>query len=286
MSVVTLSEAKGTMLGYAPFTVFRVTLTTLLALALACSPSRREEPPAVEPNIDPVALPRSPVRVPSLDSAPAPAPEPVERIAPPERAYASGWMPLASTGADRFVRMHPTFDGRGVVIGVLDTGIDPAIPGLGTTSSGDPKLLDFRDFSGEGAVPLVNATPVGDTIVVGARRLRGFGRVRALNAEGPWYVGTFAELPLGDPPAADLNGNGAVADTLALVVTRATDGWVVLADTDGNGSLAGERAVRDFLVGREWFGWARRGRTPRIGVAANFTDAGGVPTLGLAFDLS
>ena len=259
-------------------------VTTLLALVLGCSPARRDEPPAVEPNIDPAALPRSPVRVPSLDSAPAA--EPVDRIAPPAVAYASGWMPLAGTGADRFVRAHPTFDGRGVVIAVLDTGIDPAIPGLGVTSNGAPKLLDFRDFSGEGAVPLASATPSGDTIAIGPRRLRGFGRVRALNAEGPWYVGTIAELPLGDPPAADLNGNGAVADTLALVVTRATDGWVVLADTDGDGSLADERAVRDFLVGREWFGWARRGGTPRIGVAANFADAGGEPRLGLAFDLS
>ncbi len=50
-------------------------------------------------------------------------------------------------------------------------------------------------------------------------------------------------------PPSDLDGDGEAADTLALVVTRATDGWVVLADTDGDGSLAGERPVLDY---RAW----------------------------------
>ncbi len=237
--------------------------------------------------MDPVAVERPPVRVPQPDTTPRqpPVDEPVERIAPPEVAYAHGWMAVSSTGADRFLRTHPTYDGRGVLIGILDTGIDPSIPGLITTSTGEPKLVDFRDFSGEGAVPLTRATPRGDTIAVNGTRLRGFGRVAALNPEGPWYMGSIAEIPLGDPPASDLNGNGSVADILPLVVTRATDGWVVIADGDGDGSLSGERAVRDYLVAREWFGWAPRGRAPRMGVAANFSDNGGEPSLVLAFDL-
>jgi subtilisin family serine protease len=222
-----------------------------------------------------------------LDSTPAPKPveDRVERIAPPELAYSHGWMALASTGADHFVAAHPEFDGRGVLIAILDAGVDPSVPGLTKTSTGDPKLLDVRDFSGEGAVPLARISPSGDSVSVGSRTLRGFGRVIALNTEGPWYAGTIAELPLGDPPAADLNGNGTVGDSLVLVVTRATDGWVVLTDTDGDGSLSNERPVHDYLVGREWFGWSPRGRTPPIALAANFGETAGGPTLDLAFEL-
>jgi len=38
-------------------------------------------------------------------------------------------MPLAPTGVTTFAAQHPTFDGRGVLIAILDSGIDPTIPG-------------------------------------------------------------------------------------------------------------------------------------------------------------
>lgn len=205
-------------------------------------------------------------------------------MAPPEAAYARGWMGLASTGVDAFRKAHPTADGRGVLIAILDTGIDPSALGLATTSAGERKILDLRDFSGEGSVVLERLTPKGDTVQVAGKRLAGFGRVAALNTQGPYYAGTLREIPLGDAPAADLNANGAVSDTLAVVVTRATDGWVLFADTDGDGSLANEKPVHDFLQGYETFGWAPRGRQPPVAVAANFGQGGAGPTLDLFVD--
>ena len=260
-------------------------MAAALLLLAACAPSRREEPPPVpKPNVDPARTPRAPVRVPPTPP-PLPSEPPPERIAPPEAAAANDWMPLASTGAARFRQEHPSSDGRGVLIAILDTGIDPAVPGFGTTTGGQPKLADLRDFSGEGAVALHPVNPVGDTVQVGSRRLGGVGRVRALVAAGPWYGGTVAELPLGVAPAADLNGNGVVGDTLPLLVARATDGWVVFPDRDGDGSLAGERPVADYLRGRDWFGWSSGGRTPPVGVAVNLEERDGEPRLGLVFDL-
>ena len=269
----------------------RFTLAAL-AVALACAPKQpasKPEPtteePLPKPNIDPGRIPPERIEVPPSVTRDEPEPsDSVRPIVPPVVAQAQGWMPLASTGVDDFLRAHPTYDGRGVLIGILDTGIDPGIPGLDRTSTGAPKLLDLRDFSDEGAVPLQRVTAVGDSLAIGGRKLGGFGRVAALNTQGPYYAGTISEIPLGEPPASDLNGNGVVSDTLPVVVTRATDGWVLFADTDGDRSLAGERPVHDYLVARETFGWSRRGRPPQITIAANFSGANDEPRLTLVFD--
>jgi tripeptidyl-peptidase-2 len=257
-----------------------------LALILACAPKQRTaEAPPPKPNVDPGRIPPEKIKVPPPAKESEPEPEqPLQPMVPPEAAYSHGWMPLSSTGVEQFLRQHPDYDGRGVIIGILDTGIDAGVPGLSKTSTDAPKLLDLRDFSDEGLVPLTRVTPQGDSIEVGGRKLGGFGRVLALNTSGPYYGGMLQELPLGPLPASDVNGNGSDSDTLAVVVTRATDGWVLLADTDGNGSLAGERPIHDYLVARETFGWASKGRTPRLTIAANFSAGTAGPRLVLVFD--
>jgi len=258
----------------------------LLVAVGACAP---------QPKVQPAPASNTPPSPPASGApAPAAAPDPVSRtqrkLAPPvlapDAAYRRGWMPLAPTGVPDFARQYPTYDGRGVLIAILDSGIDPTIPGLGTTSTGDRKILDLRDFSGEGSIALTRLTPSGDSVVIAGHRLGGFPHVRAMDADGPWYGGSIAEINLGDPEAADLNADGDVNDTLLVVVTRASDGWVLFADTKGDGSLNDDRAVHDYLVAKETFGWAPAGGTPYVNIAVNFAEQNGQPLLDLFFDTS
>jgi subtilisin family serine protease len=203
-------------------------------------------------------------------------------------AAALGWMPLEATNVPAFHKAHPSYDGRGVLIAILDGGVDPTVPGL-TQLPGDRgvKLLDVRDFSGEGRVPLFPAEVTGAAVrLPGGVTLAAGSLLRALHRGGPVYGGFLDEARLGEAPAADLNGNGRVGDSLAVVVIRTGEGWAVLADTDGDGSLAGEHPIRDYLVGRQSFGWRTGSNPPPTGVAVNLRDRGAeqAPELDLVFD--
>jgi tripeptidyl-peptidase II len=206
-----------------------------------------------------------------------------EPFLPPAAAFRLGLMPLRSTMVDAFRLAHPTYDGRGVLIAILDSGIDPSAPGLQHTPQAQAKVLDLRDFSGEGRVALSPTRPNGDgTVTVAGRRIGGTGRITRWAIGDAWYAGTFAELPLGKPPAADVDGNGRNTDAFALVVARATDGWAVIVDAGGDGSFENDTPVRDFRVQRETLTLGTR----PIALAVNFSDAGGVPVLDLFFDTS
>lgn len=255
-------------------------LPTLLVSAalVACAPATIPPP---KPNIDPAHR-----ELPSTVPPPVPEAEAPEPMAPPEAAFEQGWMPLDATGVRTFLAAHPEWDGRGVLIGILDSGIDAGVPGLQRTPTGNPKLLDLRDFSGEGAVALIRVTPTEDSVHIAGLSLGGMRRVRLLTGNGPWYGGVLIERPLGGLPAADINGDGDDRDSLPVLVAQASDGWVLIADTDGDGSLAGERAVYDYLHARDTFGWAPAGRPSPITVAVNLKATGGVPDLDLYFDNS
>ncbi|MES4890213.1 S8 family serine peptidase [Streptomyces sp. NPDC096012] len=61
------------------------------------------------------------------------------RNTPAENPY----NPSFETGAVDFVKDHPKADGRGVTIGILDSGVDLGHPALQKTSTGERKIVDW-----------------------------------------------------------------------------------------------------------------------------------------------
>jgi tripeptidyl-peptidase-2 len=71
-------------------------------------------------------------------------------------------LPKAETNADTFVANHPKYDGRGTIVGILDTGVDPGAIGLsqlpynqeGETGDNGRKLIHVADCTGSGDVAM------------------------------------------------------------------------------------------------------------------------------------
>ena len=114
-----------------------------------------------------------------------------------------GLMPKIETQAADFIRKNPNFDGRGVVVAILDTGVDPGAIGLQKTSDGKPKVVDIVDTTGSGDLDTSRevegkADPADATaiIITGAsgRTLRVSADWK--NPSGKWRTGVKPEFEL------------------------------------------------------------------------------------------
>ncbi|MBN2366518.1 MAG: hypothetical protein EH225_11325 [Calditrichaeota bacterium] len=177
------------------------------------------------------------------------------------------FMDTHTIGAYQFIQSNPTYDGRGVVIIIVDTGVDMGVPGLQKTSDGKAKVVDARDFSGQGDVSLTKATidtsEQNISLRTGELKLTGINMLSAQPSDSGYWMGSIQEKrDFQNSDVKDLNNNGKEDDIFAFVTflpdTEKENRWVYYLDENGDGDISDEKPRLSYRYNYDTFNLAGR----------------------------
>lgn len=172
------------------------------------------------------------------------------------------FLSLNSTGVEEFLKLHPDYDGRGTIIIILDTGVDMGVEGMLKTSTGETKVIDVQDFTGQGDVIIYEADLTReDGKTVFSSKEKGYSVKANLasllsSADNKYFIGAFPEKQLmnSGSGSADLNGNGNTDDVFHLIAYKTNEEfWVVYFDTNADGDLSDEKPLRNYKEKQDAF---------------------------------
>ncbi|HZR95800.1 MAG TPA: S8 family serine peptidase [Gaiellaceae bacterium] len=181
---------------------------------------------------------------------------------PANLAAQNPYMPTYRIGAPQFVAAHPTYDGRGVKVGIVDTGVDLDRPELQSALdlNGKPvvKIYDWRTTTqprlSDGAngdptwVPITAVALNGDgqniTTAAGKYQLP----VELKSTTHPLKFGLFVEGDprLGGELGSDVNRDGDTRDTFGVLEDMSTR--TVWVDVNGNQNFIDDKPMTDYRV--------------------------------------
>ena len=184
------------------------------------------------------------------DPKPAGATVPTPQIPPgPGTPRDNPYMPVGDTGGADFTAAHPTWDGRGTTVGVLDTGVTLDHPSLLTTSTGERKVIDWVTATAETGDD--DPTWVNMQAQVSGASFTFQSLSYTAPASATYRIGLFNERDprLGGEVGTDVNRDGnppGSSGIFAVLWNTATNN--VYVDTNQNRSFADELAMTDYKV--------------------------------------
>ncbi|MBQ1025945.1 S8 family serine peptidase [Micromonospora sp. C95] len=150
------------------------------------------------------------------------------------------YMPTNETGAVKFVKQHKKWDGRGVTIGIMDSGVDLEHPALQETTTGDRKIVDWvtatDPFEDPTWRPMINQV-TGPTFALAGRTWTA--------PAGSYRFNLFSEnITNNSDPAGDVNRDGDNTDQFGILFDPATNN--IRVDSDQDGDFTDEAVMRPY----------------------------------------
>ena len=162
------------------------------------------------------------------------------------------YQPSFETGAVDFVNAHPQADGRGVTIGILDSGVDLAHPALQKTTTGKRKIVDWVTSTD----PIVDGDNTWRPMLTAVEGSSFTYSGRTWTApEGKYLINRFSEaVTTGGDMQGDLNRDGDTTDRWGVLFDPAAG--TVRVDLDDDGDFADEEAMKPYKDGfqKRYFG--------------------------------
>ncbi|MFJ6697778.1 S8 family serine peptidase [Streptomyces sp. NPDC091272] len=150
--------------------------------------------------------------------------------------------PSFETGAVDFVKKNPKADGRGVTIGILDSGVDLGHPALQKTTTGERKIVDWVTATDPVADGDLTWRPMITS--VNGPAFTASGRTWTAPA-GTYKFNLFREnATVGGDMQGDLNRDGDTTDVWGVLYDPAAG--TVRLDLDDDGDFADEEAMSPY----------------------------------------
>lgn len=169
------------------------------------------------------------------------------------------YLPSGAIGAPQFIAAHPTFDGRGVVVAVIDTNIDFLLPELQTAKAIDgtpvPKFADIFSAAPNALVQSGDDSHIAGYLRVGmqaevAAREKKFSyqnRNYVVPDDGRYRIGTVNERLTSSSGDLNRDGNPSGSSELFGVLWNESTN-TVLVDTNQNLDFTDEKPMTDYRV--------------------------------------
>ncbi|MEV5610331.1 S8 family serine peptidase [Streptomyces sp. NPDC052225] len=153
--------------------------------------------------------------------------------------------PSFETGAVDFVKDNPKADGRGVTIGILDSGVDLGHPALQKTTTGERKIVDWVTATD----PILDSDATWRPMVtqVSGPTFTYAGRTWKA-AAGSYGVSTFSEAATaGGDAKGDANRDGDTTDKWGVLYDAASG--TVTVDLNDNGDFTDDTPMKPYKDG-------------------------------------
>ncbi|MGK5679539.1 S8 family serine peptidase [Actinoplanes sp. URMC 104] len=160
----------------------------------------------------------------------------------PSTPAANPYLPTDETGSVDFKRKNPKYDGRGVTIGIMDSGVDLDHPALAKTTTGERKISDWVTATDPLLENDLTWRPMLTEVTGPAFSWLG---VSWKAPAGTWRINRFNEnITAASEPAGDVNRDGDTTDSWGILYNPVSHDIIV--DTNQNQDFTDEAVMRPY----------------------------------------